>query len=134
VVRRCIARSLEGEGYVAIANRLHAHLDALWNERLQRYDPGPGATVTEINADLLLVHAVAAQRGLSGPVRDDGRARAVARIVVDSPLGQSTTAIVSTSIRYPGSASVTTPTSVSAGLWSPSTSIRAREMSGRYRG
>jgi hypothetical protein len=54
-------------GYAAIANRLQAHLGALWNEREQRYDSGPGAAVAEVNADLLLVHAIAAQRGLAGP-------------------------------------------------------------------
>ena len=68
-------------GYAAIANRLQAHLGALWNEREQRYDSGPGAAVAEVNADLLLVHAIAAQRGLDGPVRDDRRARAVARFL-----------------------------------------------------
>ena len=48
--------------------------------------------------------------------------------------GQSTTAIASTSIRYPGSASVSTPTSVSAGLWAPNTAVRATEMSARNSG
>ena len=36
--------AVDDAGYVAIADRLQRRLDALWNERRGRYDPGPGAT------------------------------------------------------------------------------------------
>ena len=68
--------AVRGDDYVAVADRLALSLDGLWNEREQRYDPGNGA-VSEVNADLLLVHSVAALRGLDGPSRADARARAI---------------------------------------------------------
>jgi hypothetical protein len=74
-------RGLDAAGYVKVAVQLERSLDALWDEQAGRYEPGPGATVTEVNADLLLVHAVAARRGLSGPLRDDRRARAIVRFL-----------------------------------------------------
>ena len=73
--------ALDDAGYLALADRLSARLAALWNPRLQHYDPGPGATTSQINADLLLVHAAAARRGHRGPARDDARARAAARFL-----------------------------------------------------
>src|SRR4051812_32432778 len=54
---------LDEAGYLAAAAQLQERLDQRWDARLQRYDPGPGASTTEVNADLLIVHAVAAQRG-----------------------------------------------------------------------
>ena len=47
---------------------------------------------------------------------------------------RSVTAIASTSIRYPGPASVSTPTTVSAGLCSPNRCCLARSMTGRCSG
>ncbi len=73
--------ALDDAGYLVLADRLSARLAALWNPRLQRYDPGPGATTSQINADLLLVHATAARRGHRGPARNDARARAAARFL-----------------------------------------------------
>lgn len=67
-------------GYADTADALADRLGALWNERLGYYDAGGGA-VTEVNADLLLVHAIAAEHGLDPAVhaaRDDRRARRVA--------------------------------------------------------
>ena len=49
---------------------------------LERYDPGSGTTVAEVNGDMLLVHAVAAARGHTGAARHDDRARALARLLV----------------------------------------------------
>ena len=72
---------LDDAGYLEITDRLQVPLRALWSERLQRYDPGPGATVSEVNADLLLVHAAAARARHRGPARDDRRARAAARFL-----------------------------------------------------
>ena len=72
---------LDDDGYVAVATQLQRRLDARWNARLHRYDPGPGASTSMVNGDLLLVHAVAAQRGLRGPLRADDRARAIVRFL-----------------------------------------------------
>ena len=78
--REPAARAPEPDaGYFALADRLVARLAVLWDERLQRYDPGTGATTSQINADLLLVHAAAARAGHRGPARQDARARAAAR-------------------------------------------------------
>ncbi len=75
------ASALDRAGYLALADRLQVHLDAYWNEALGRYDPGVGATTTQVNADLLLAHAVAARYGHHGRARDDRRARLVARFL-----------------------------------------------------
>ena len=71
--------ALDDAGYRSIADRLVLRLTPLWDERLERYEPGPGATTSQINADLLLVHASAARAGHTGPSRQDARARAAAR-------------------------------------------------------
>ena len=55
--------------------------DVHWNDALGRYDPGEGATTTEVNADLLLVYSIAAGEGHQGPARDDRRARLLARFL-----------------------------------------------------
>ena len=73
---------LDAAGYLAVADRLQRRLDPLWDARLGRYEPGPGATDTEVNADLLLVHSVAALQGHDGPARADARARSIARFLV----------------------------------------------------
>ena len=80
--RAAAPRGLDDAGYFAVADRLQRRLDSLWNARLGRYEPGPGAAVTEVNADLLLVHSVAALHGHHGPARADARARAIARFLV----------------------------------------------------
>ena len=66
------------DGYVAVSARLQRHLDPIWDERRGRYEPpGLSGTVAQINANLLLVHATAAQLGLTGPPREDQRARRI---------------------------------------------------------
>jgi hypothetical protein len=78
-----LAPARSSAAYTDVADRLALRLGALWNEQLGRYDSG-GGTVTEVNADLLLVHSVAAQRNLdpaTHPARDDRRAVAVARFL-----------------------------------------------------
>jgi hypothetical protein len=72
---------LDDAGYVAVASNLQARLDALWDERAALYNPGPGSATSMVNADLLLVHAVAAQRRLDPPLRDDARARGIVRFL-----------------------------------------------------
>ena len=86
VVLACLpaadAQALDGAGYLALADRLQRHLDPFWNESLGRYHPGPGATTTQVNGNLLLVHALAARHGHAGPARA-GRARAPHRPLPD---------------------------------------------------
>ena len=73
---------LDDAGYFAVADGLQRRLDPLWDPALGRYEPGPGATTTQVNADLLLVHSLAALRGHRGPTRADARARSIARFLV----------------------------------------------------
>ena len=77
---------LDDAGYLALADRLQRRLDPLWNAAMGRYEPGPGAADAQVNADLLLVHAVAARHGHRGPARQDARARSVARFLVSPAL------------------------------------------------
>ena len=83
------ASGLDDAGYLALADRLQRRLEPLWNAAMGRYEPGPGATDAQINADLLLVHAVAAQHGHRGPARQDARARSITRFLVSSALFSS---------------------------------------------
>ncbi|WP_028063014.1 hypothetical protein [Solirubrobacter soli] len=76
------AAGLDDAGYLAVADELQRHLDPLWNAQEARYEPGPGSTDTEVNADLLVVHSLAALSGHRGPARSDARARAIARFLV----------------------------------------------------
>ena len=80
------APGLDDAGYLALADRLQRRLDPLWNAAMGRYEPGPGAADAQVNADLLLVHAVAARHGHRGPARQDARARSVARFLVSPAL------------------------------------------------
>jgi hypothetical protein len=79
--QRPLVAPLDDEGYIAVASRLQGRIDALWSDDLGRYEPGPGAATAMVNADLLLVHAVAAQRRLDGPLRADARARSIVRFL-----------------------------------------------------
>jgi len=73
-----------------------AHLDGLWNEPLGRYEPiAAGGAVTQINANLLVVHATAALFGYQGRVRDDRRARLLARFLT-GPLAWTETPLPGT--------------------------------------
>jgi hypothetical protein len=84
VIFACLAPdalALDRAGYLALADRLQRHLDPYWNEPLGRYEPGPGATTTQVNGDLLLVHALAARHGHTGPARQDERGRRIARFL-----------------------------------------------------
>jgi hypothetical protein len=76
------AAAYDDAGYFAVADRLVTHLDPYWDARTQRYETGPGGTLTETNANLLLVHALAAARDHDGPARADERARAITRLLV----------------------------------------------------
>ena len=79
---RMTAGGLDDDGYLAVADGLQRRLEPLWTPALGRYEPGPGSTTTQVNADLLLVHSLAALRGHDGPTRADARARSLARFLV----------------------------------------------------
>lgn len=76
---------LDDAGYLAYMDRMEQRLDPLWDPRLHRYTPGRGGTDTIVNANLLLVHSVAALHGHRGPSRDDARARALVRALLHDP-------------------------------------------------
>ena len=71
VVLACLppadAQALDGADYLSPADRLQVHLDPIWRADRGSYDPGPGATTTQVNGALLLVHSVAALHGHVGP-------------------------------------------------------------------
>jgi hypothetical protein len=81
---------LDDSGYFGVADRLQTRLDRFWNEREGRYEPRAGEVDTEVNADLLLAHSVAALRGHQGASRNDRRARLVARWLVDGEVWAET--------------------------------------------
>src|SRR5215210_2241656 len=81
---------LDDPGYFGIADRLQGRLDRYWDERQGRYVPRAGEVDTEVNADMLLAHSVAALRGHQGASRNDHRARLVARWLVDGDVWTET--------------------------------------------
>jgi hypothetical protein len=78
------AAPVRDDGYLRVADRIAGVLDSRWSDQHGRYRPGRDLTETMVNANLLLVHAVAAHRGHTGPARDDRRARSIVRWLVDS--------------------------------------------------
>jgi hypothetical protein len=72
-------------GYWAYADRMELRLSALWDEAAGRYTPGGSGTDTTFNANMLLVHAVAALQGHRGPARQDHRARLIVRALLHAP-------------------------------------------------
>ena len=72
-------------GYWAVADRLQAKLDPLWDEQKGIYVPAGGGVDSLVNAGILLTHSVAAQRGHEGAARNDRRARLVAKALVTAP-------------------------------------------------
>jgi hypothetical protein len=79
------AHAYDDAGYLAYMDRMELRLDSLWDAALQRYTPGRDGTDTTFNANLLLVHAVAALREDVGPARRDARARALVRALLHAP-------------------------------------------------
>jgi hypothetical protein len=84
--RTAVTAPLDDAGYLRFADHVERLLDGRWSERHGRYRPGRDLTETMVNGNLLLVHAVAAQRGHTGPARNDRRARSIVRWLVDSPI------------------------------------------------
>jgi len=70
--------------YLAYADRIVALVDGHWSYSGNYYAAG-GSGETTTNADLLLVHAVAAKGGHVGRSRNDERARALAKRLCQSP-------------------------------------------------
>jgi hypothetical protein len=76
---------LDDRGYLAVADRIQPAFDRLWDEDAGRYVIFGGGVESTSNANLLLVHSVAALRGHDGPSRQDARARRLARSLLESP-------------------------------------------------
>jgi hypothetical protein len=89
-------------GYEQIADRLVGALERWWVPELERYDPGHGGSTTVVNANLLVVYAVAAQRGLTGRVRNDARARSIARFLTTPPIWRAKPPVDDPKVRGPG--------------------------------
>jgi hypothetical protein len=79
------AQALDDDGYLAIADRIVPAFDRLWDEGAGRYAVFGGGVETTSNANLLLVHAVAALRGHTGPSRQDARARRLVGALLARP-------------------------------------------------
>ena len=69
------AAAAQSASYLALAARLQDRLDPAWDQRRGHYVPDGGGTETAVNADMLLVEAVAARLGAP---HDGRRARALA--------------------------------------------------------
>ena len=80
------ALAYDDAGYLAYADRMQERLDPTWDEGAGQYRPGPGGVDALVNALMLLTHSVAAQRGHTGPSRNDHRARLIARALVSPPV------------------------------------------------
>ena len=76
---------LDDQGYLAFADRIQPAFDRLWDEDAGRYVVVGGGVEATTNANLLLVHSVAALRGHAGPSRQDERARRLAASLLESP-------------------------------------------------
>jgi hypothetical protein len=76
---------LDDHGYLGVADRLQRVFDPLWDERAGHYELGGGGVAATTNANLLLVHSVAALRGHRGPARQDERARRMVEQLLESP-------------------------------------------------
>src|SRR5688572_1073226 len=71
--------------YLAVADEVVRRLDRTWVEEERAYSAGGRVIDVIYNAALLLIHAVAAERGYDGPSRNDARARLIAERLCESP-------------------------------------------------
>jgi hypothetical protein len=69
--------------YLAFADSVQRHLDPMWRRRLGVYAGQKGSTSAQAN--MLLVHSLAALAGHSGPTRNDARAQILADRLCASP-------------------------------------------------
>jgi hypothetical protein len=79
------AASWADADYWNAADRLQQRLDNWWVERRGLYRPGDLSADTMVNANMLLVHSIAALHGHEGPSRQDDRARSIASHMLESP-------------------------------------------------
>jgi hypothetical protein len=100
--RSAVTPPFDDGGYLRVADHVQRLLDDRWSERHGRYRPGRDLTETMANANLLLVHAVAAQRGYTGPSRNDRRARSIVRWLVDSPIWIERATVANKQAHVPG--------------------------------
>ena len=78
------AATWDRQAYLAYADRVAALLDDRWSYSGNYYAAGVSGE-TSTNANLLLVHAVAAKTGHNGRSRQDDHARALAKRLCESP-------------------------------------------------
>ena len=79
------ASAWDEAGYWDFADKLARRLDDQWNPELGRYRPGSSSVDTMMNANMLLLHSVAALRGHEGAARQDARARSIAAQLMNTP-------------------------------------------------
>jgi hypothetical protein len=79
------AASYTDADYWGAVDRLQERIDGWWVPRRGLYRPGDLSADTMVNANMLLVHSVAALRGHEGPARQDDRARSIATRMLESP-------------------------------------------------
>jgi hypothetical protein len=72
-------------GYIDVADHIQPVFERLWDEGAGRYQVFGGGVETTTNANLLLVHSVAALRSAHGPARQDHRARRIAASLLKAP-------------------------------------------------
>jgi hypothetical protein len=76
---------LRDADYLAFADRVAAALRVEWDARREAYISHENGAAARTNANLLLVHAVAAIERHSGPARQDARARRMVSVMTRSP-------------------------------------------------
>ncbi len=79
------AQAYDEPGYWRVADRLQERIDGWWSSSRGLYKPGDLSSDTQVNANMLLAHSVAALRGHDGPARQDDRARSIAAQMVRTP-------------------------------------------------
>jgi hypothetical protein len=76
---------LRDADYFAVADEVVRRLDRTWEEEHRSYSAGGRVIDVIYNSALLVIHAVAAERGHQGPARNDQRARLIAERLCESP-------------------------------------------------
>lgn len=79
------AGSWTDEHYWRAADRLQERIEPYWRQRFDLYKVGDLSADTMVNANMLLVHSVAALHGHLGLARQDDRAAAIAARLLQSP-------------------------------------------------
>ena len=82
---RLPAPPLGDADYLAVADEVVRRLDRTWEEEHRTYSAGGRVIDVIYNSALLVIHAVAAERGHQGPARNDHRARLIAERLCESP-------------------------------------------------